>query len=154
MMTQATAISQNDMRKLLSAASPDAALLYLYISGGNRPENAEADLKMNPSRFQCAAATLRQLGLWPEPRKTVVLSGERPQYSEQDVMSAMQGSEDFRLLYGEVQRLLGRTLNTEELKILLSFERYLGLPAEVISVLVCYCKDRARCLHPAAERPL
>jgi len=56
----------------------------------------------------------------------------------------MQGSEDFRLLYGEVQRLLGRTLNTEELKILLSFERYLGLPAEVISVLVCYCKDRAR----------
>ena len=27
---------------------------------------------------------------------------------------------------------------------LLSFVNYLGLPADVISVLVCYCKDRAR----------
>ena len=43
-----------------------------------------------------------------------------------------------------MQRLLGRTLNTEELKILLGFVRYLGLPCEVISVLVTYCRDRAR----------
>ena len=51
---------------------------------------------------------------------------------------------DFRSLYGEVQRLLGRNLNTEELKILLGFVRYLGLPGDVISLLVCYCKERAR----------
>ena len=50
----------------------------------------------------------------------------------------------FRSLCGEVQRLMGRSLNTEELKILLGFVRYLGLPADVISVLICYCKDRAR----------
>jgi hypothetical protein len=37
-----------------------------------------------------------------------------------------------------VQRRLGRTLNTEELKILLTFVRYLGLPADVICVLVSY----------------
>ena len=48
------------------------------------------------------------------------------------------------MLYGEIQRLLGRAMNTEELKILLSFQRYLGLSAEVVSVLVSYCKDRAR----------
>ena len=56
----------------------------------------------------------------------------------------MDTDEEFRLLYGEVQRVMGRTLNTEELKILLGFIRYLGMPAEVISVLVCYCRDRAR----------
>lgn len=137
-------INQADVRKLLSAASGDAALLYLYLHSGNAPENCPGDLRLSGSRLSCAAATLRQLDLWPTPKKSIVLSGERPQYSEQDVMCAMQGNEDFRLLYGEVQRLLGRSLNTEELKILLSFERYLGLPAEVISVLVCYCKDRAR----------
>ena len=59
-------------------------------------------------------------------------------------VSAMDRDVDFRSLYGEVQRLLGRSLNTEELKILLGFVRYLGLPTEVVSVLVCYCKDRAR----------
>ena len=137
-------IDQADLRKLLSAANGDAALLYLYLRCGNDPAGCETELRLSGSRLSCAAATLRQLGLWQEPRKQVILSGERPQYSEQDVIYAMQGSEDFRLLYGEIQRLLGRSLNTEELKILLSFERYLGLPAEVISVLVCYCKDRAR----------
>ena len=137
-------IDQADMRKLLTAASADAALLYLYLHCGNDPAGVETELHLTGSRLSCAAATLRQLGLWPEPRQTIAFSGERPAYTENDVMTAMQGSTEFRLLYGEVQRLLGRSLNTEELKILLSFQRYLGLPAEVISVLVCYCKDRAR----------
>ena len=134
-------IDQADMRKLLTAASADAALLYLYLHCGNDPAGVETDLHLSGSRLSCAAATLRQLGLWPEPRQTIAFSGERPAYTEQDVLYA--GAE-FQLLKGEVQRLMGRVLNTEELKILLSFERYLGLPAEVISVLVCYCKDRAR----------
>ena len=56
----------------------------------------------------------------------------------------MEQDLSFRGLYGEIQRLLGRNLNTEELKIILGFVRYLGLSAEVITVLVCYCKDRAR----------
>ena len=134
-------IDQADMRKLLTAASADAALLYLYLHCGNDPAGVETDLHLSGSRLCCAAATLRQLGLWPEPRQTIAFSGERPAYTEQDVLYA---GADFQLLKGEVQRLMGRVLNTEELKILLSFERYLGLPAEVISVLVCYCKDRAR----------
>ena len=144
MITEPVKISQSDVRKLLSAASPDAALLYLYITGGNRPEGAEADLNLSASRCQCAAATLRQLGLWPEEHPTHIAPGERPSYSEKDVLEAMDQDNSFRSLYGEVQRLLGRSLNTEELKILLGFVRYLGLPADVISVLVCYCKDRAR----------
>jgi DnaD/phage-associated family protein len=56
----------------------------------------------------------------------------------------MDADLDFRALYGEVQRMLGRNLNTEELKILLGFVRYLGLPADVIVLLVHHCKERAR----------
>ncbi|MBR3949268.1 MAG: DnaD domain protein [Oscillospiraceae bacterium] len=144
MMTEPVKITQSDMRKLLSAASPDAALLYLYITGGNRLENAEADLHFNPSRLSCAGATLRQLGLITDDRPSHIAPGERPSYSERDVLEAMDTDNSFRVLYGEVQRLLGRSLNTEELKILLGFVRYLGFGPEVISVLVCYCKDRAR----------
>ena len=60
------------------------------------------------------------------------------------MIRAMDTDRDFKALYGEIQRLLGKSLNTEELKILLGFVRYLGLPTEVICVLVCYCKERAR----------
>ena len=144
MMTEELKISQNDMRLILSAASPDAALLYLYLSSGNELRTAAVDLHMNESRLGCAEATLRQLGLLMDDRVSHIAPGERPGYSEKDVLEAMDGDSSFRGLYGEVQRLLGRSLNTEELKILLGFVRYLGLPADVISVLVCYCKDRAR----------
>ena len=144
MLTESLKLSQSDVRKLLSAASPDGALLYIYLKSGNRLETAENDLHLNASRLSCAAATLRQLGLFEEDRASHIAPGERPSYSEHDVLEAMDSDGSFRGLYGEVQRLLGRSLNTEELKILLGFVRYLGLPADVISVLVCYCKDRAR----------
>lgn len=137
-------VDRSSVQKLLSAASGDAALLYLYIQSGNDPAEAESALRLTAGRYQCAAATLRQLGLWPEEKTRFIPSGERPQYSEQDVSSTMNQSGEFRRLYGEIQRLLGRTLNTEELKIVLGFVRYLGLPADVICVLVCYCKDRAK----------
>ena len=137
-------ISNSDARKLLGAASGDAALLYLYIQCGGDPEQAQKALRMSQTAFSCAAATLRQLDLWVEERKGHILPGQRPDYSESDVLHAMDQDLDFRALYGEVQRLLGKNLNTEELKILLGFTRYLGLSPDVVSVLVCYCKDRAR----------
>lgn len=136
-------IDKTNVHKLLSAANSDAALLYLYLQSGNDFAGAETALRLSDSRIHCAAAVLRQLGLWAEEKPSPVLAGERPQYSELDVLSAMDSDGEFRSLYGEVQRQLGRNMTTEELKILLSFTRYLGLPADVISVLVCYCKDRA-----------
>lgn len=144
MMTEELKISQKDMRLLLSAASPDAALLYLYTRSGNDWKNAGAELHMNETRLGCAEATLRQLGLMLDDRVSHIAPGERPSYSERDVLQAMDGDGDFRSLYGEVQCQLGRSLNTEELKILLGFVRYLGMTPELVSVLVCYCKDRAR----------
>ena len=144
MLTQAVKISENHMRKILSAGNPDAALLYLYLGSGNSMEEAEADLNFGGSRLSCAGATLRQLGLIEEERPSHIVPGERPSYTEGDVLNAMDADASFRGLYGEIQRVLGRSLNTEELKIVLGFVRYLGLPADVITVLVCYCKERAR----------
>lgn len=144
MNIQSLHIDAVDLRKLLGTSSGDAALLYLYIRSGNDPQTACAQLHFTSTRFSCAAATLRQLGLWPEENRSTIAPGERPQYSEKDVLEAMDQQAPFRLLRGEVQRLLGRNLNTEDLKILLGFVHYLGLPTEVISVLVSFCKDRAR----------
>ena len=134
-------IQKADMQKLLSAANPDAALLYLYLHSGNQPEQAGQALRLNESRITNALALLQQLGLWEENRRGFV-AGERPTYTEKDVVQAMDTDRDFKSLFGEVQRLLGRTLNTEEMKIILLIVRYLGLPNEVISLLIHYCKMR------------
>lgn len=143
MQTAELKLEKLDTQKLLSAASGDAALLYLYLKAGNDPRQAARDLQLNESRLSCAGATLRQLGLW-QPDRVRILPGERPTYSENDVIAAMDSDRDFQYLYGEIQRLLGRNLTTEEMKIILGFVRYLGLSPDVVCVLVCYCKDRAR----------
>ena len=143
MNIESVSMDRPEVQKLLLAASGDAALLYIYLKAGNSMAGAAEALHLTSERLRCAGATLRQLGLHQEEKPTHILPGERPNYSERDVLEASSDT-DFRSLCGEVQRLLGRALNTEELKILLSMIRYLGLGTDVISVLVCYCKDRAR----------
>ncbi len=137
-------LEQEAVRKLLGAASGDAALLYIYLQSGNLPETAGQALRLPEARLSCAVATLRQLGLWQEESKPRFVAGERPQYTEADVLRTMDSDTSFRCLYGEIQRRLGRTLTTEELKIVLGFVHYLGLPADVICVLISFCQDRAR----------
>ena len=136
-------LEPDQLRRLLACGS-DAALLYLYLRCGNDPAGAASQLHLSDNAALCAAATLRQVGLWDQDRKTTFVPGQRPSYTETDVIRAMDQDSEFRTLYAEVQRLLGKSLNTEELKILLSFTRYLGLPNDVICVLVCWCKDRSR----------
>ena len=143
MNVESISLDRPDVQKLLLAASGDAALLYIYLKAGNTMDGAEEALHLTAERVRCATATLRQLGLHQEEKHSHILPGERPTYTERDVLEASADG-DFRSLCGEVQRLLGRTLNTEELKILLGFIRYLGLGTDVVSVLICYCKDRAR----------
>ena len=136
-------LDQNQLRKLLGLGNPEAALLYLYLRSGNLPENAARELGLQEKQVTLAQASLQQLGLYTREKVTFV-PGERPAYTEGDVMTAMDTDGDFRSLYGEVQRLLGKVLTTEELKLLLGIRRYFGLPNEVISVLVYYCKERSR----------
>lgn len=144
MNMESVILDAGEVRKLLGAASGDGALLYIYLKTGNSPADAAQALNLTPARCSCAMATLRQLGLWQEEKQVKIPVGERPVYSEHDVLAADSGDVEFKSLRGEVERLLGRNLNTEELKILLGFIRYLGLPGDVISVLICYCKERAR----------
>lgn len=143
-MNQTLTIPADHLQKLLLAANPDAALLYLYLAAGNDMALADRQLHLTGSRLSCAAAALRQLGLWQDDKRQPLPLGEAPRYTEEDVIRAVDKDDSFRSLYGEVQRQLGRNLNTEELKILLGFVRYLGLSGDVISLLVCYCKERSR----------
>ena len=144
MNTEPINLDRSDVHKLLSTANADAVLLYIYLKAGNPMTGAEATLRLNQSRLNCAAATLRQMGLWTEEKPAHVFVGERPSYTEQDVILAQNSQQEFRSLCDEVQRLLGRPIHTEDRKILLGFVNYLGLPADVVSVLISYCKERDR----------
>lgn len=136
-------IEKSHVHKLLCAQNPDAALLYLYLLDENDPRQAAEKLGFTETRYACAWAVLHQLGVVREQKQTR-LPGEPPQYTGEDVVHALDTDMDFVALRGEIERLLDKNLTTEELKILIGFVRYLGMSADVIVLLVCYCKDRAR----------
>ncbi len=134
-------LSGQSIRKLLAAGNGDSALLYLCRAA----ELSDVATGFTEARLECAAALLRQLGLDESKNPRFQQAAQRPEYSEEDVRRQMElPRTGFRQLVGEVQRCLGRVLSTEELKLLLSMVEYLGLPGEVVNVLVHYCVERSR----------
>ncbi|MEI3064232.1 MAG: DnaD domain protein [Oscillospiraceae bacterium] len=143
-MAEPRSLPSDAVERLLAAANGDAALLYLHFAAGRPLENAREALRMSEARYDLACATLQQLGLWPQEPQRHLDASQAPVYTEQDVIRETHTSREFEAITGETQRRLGRVLSNEELKILLSIYRYLGLPGEVISILVNYCIQRQR----------
>lgn len=134
-------VSVETVRKLLAAGNGDSALLYLCRAASL----SDVATGFTEARLECAASLLRQLGLDERQAPRFQQSAQRPEYTEQDIRRKMEtpGS-SFKLFVGEVQRCMGRALSNEELKILLTIQEYLGLPVEVLNVLIHYCVDRGR----------
>lgn len=140
------ALTSQAADRLLSAGDGDAALLYLQLlrlDGADR-ERARKALKWTEERAFAAWTTLEKLGLVdpqaaparpekPEP-------DQPPEYTAADLNRELENqASPFPLLVAEVQRSLGKVLSTADLKGLYTIYDYLGLPAEVIFLLVNYC---------------
>ncbi len=132
-----------DVRKLLGAGNGEAALLYLYLRSGGGMEQASAALHIPAARLSASLTLLRQLGLAaPEKPPRYLAPSEPPYVGDDELRAKLSGDADFRLLVGEVQRQLGRVLSTEDLRILGNITGYLGLPTDVVGVLITYCLQR------------
>lgn len=150
-MEEQISLSMSAVRRLLGAGNADAALLYLYLCARRPPQEAGEALGMAPDRLRRAGAALRQLGLLPEAVRPIERTPEKPVYSEDDILQEISRGSEFGQLVLEAQRRLGRVLSTEEMKVLLSLSDYLGLPHDVIALLITYCiqKNRIRGVHRA-----
>ena len=141
---QNVTLTSEEVRKLLACSCADATLLYLYRKAQQPLELAMDALHFSAERMTMATDCLRQLGMWESEVRVQPLP-QKPVYTEQDVHRAMRGeNSQFPQLVGEAQRRLGRTLSTEELKILLSFMDYLRMPTEVVGLLLAFCVERSR----------
>ena len=134
-------LTTETIRRLLAAGNGDSAMLYLCRAAGL----SEVVTGFSESRLENAALLLRQLGLDDSRSPRFIQPAQPPEYTDEDVRRQMElPRSGFRKLVGEVQRCLGKVLNVDELKILLSMEEYLGLPGEVVNILVHYCVERNR----------
>jgi len=144
-------------KRLLEKGDGDAALLYLALlrhHGNVQPRSLAGELRWERSRIESAEETLRQLGLiapagvnLPEP------ADEKPEYQRTDILERLESSDEFRRLIAEVERRLGKKLTTPDVGVLLGLNDYLGLPADVIYLLVCHCAEKAQRRFGEGRRP-
>ncbi len=142
---EAVTLTSEEMRMLVSCRCTDAVQLYLYRKTGEPLELAMAALEFSAERMRNASEQLRLMGCWDTGEKSKAAPPEKPRYSEEELAIAMKAKDsNFSKFVGEAQRRLGRTLSTEELKILLGFLDYLRMPTEVAALLLSFCVERNR----------
>lgn len=153
-------LSAQAAKKLLERGDGDAALLYLALlrhHGTVQPRSLAGELRWERGRIEAAEETLRQLGLVisSAPEKAAVLepADERPVYQRSDIMERLESSGEFRGLVSEVEKKLGKKLTTPDVGTLLGLNDYLGLPADVIYLLVCHCAERVARKYGEGRRP-
>ncbi len=145
---------------LLTQDQGDPALLYLHIM---RHANASPE-QWDKARIRLAQEALDQLGLFPEEYKQEAKQvadasqkleqQEPPQYSAQDLAVAMsQPDQVFSGLVTAIQQQLGKVLVSHDLTQLLTIYNYLGMPPEVMLMLVTHCISQAESKHGAGAKP-
>ena len=133
----------DEANKLLASADGNAALLYLHIltEGGSFSISAAArDLRRSEAEIARAAELLRKLGLMPKPEPLLEPS-ELPNVTAQDIVLRAQTDTAFRDLVSETEKSLGRVLSSHDLEVLFGIYDHLGLPADVIMLLLHHCID-------------
>ena len=138
-------LTPEELGKLLSAGSGEAALVYLYMksTGDVTLKQAEQQLNMTTQSLGWAESLLKRLGLLDAVVPKARFDRQQaPVYTGEEVTAFSARDPSFQLLQGEVSRRMGRVLTTEELKTLLSLRDYLKLPPEVISMALTYCLQK------------
>ncbi len=144
-------------KRLLERGDGDAALLYLALlrhHGSVQPRSLAGELRWERSRIEAAESVLRELRLLaPAAEDVPEPADERPDYQREDIARRLESSEEFRMLTAEVEKKLGKRLTTPDVGVLLGLNDYLGLPADVIFLLVNHCVERITRKYGAGRRP-
>ena len=150
-MAEEIRISKNFIETELPAAPPDYVRIYLMTLavGGTA---AEVAAKLNVTETD----VLYAWGYWKgkgylqeepkpekqeEPKQPRLLSSERPEYSPAELAVYMQRSDSMKKLFQSAQQKLGKMLNHSDMSLLFSFHDWLGLPMDVIELLLSYCTE-------------
>lgn len=144
--------------RLIGRGDGDAALLYLCLLRADRGVTAQElqrRLKWSQLRLHAAEAALQELGLIDRPpeQKPPEPAQERPVYTADDLTDLLTGDAGFRMLVPQTEEKLGKRLKTADLQILAGLYDDLGLPADVIYLLVCHCVARSEERYGPGRRP-
>lgn len=149
--------------KLIRAHDGTVALLYLWerLNPVRNLEKAAEDLCLTVADIRAGFEKLDRMGLARSsaaetvsvPSAELHLPGpdSLPEYTPEDIQQSMEDS-CFQAVVEETKAILGRGLNSTELKKLFAIYDHLGLPADVVLELVNYCSESTREKYGPSKR--
>ncbi len=163
-------ISAEALDRLVSAHDGDVALLYLHIlrSGNADLELAAAALCRTMRQIREAEEKLRRMQMLPlspadaseekpQPpasrREILPPPEETPQYTAEDLTRRSREDSAFSAVLAEAARVMGRNLSSNDMRVLFGIYDYLGLPAEVIIMLITNCAEQFAERFGSSRRP-
>ena len=151
-------LTADQVDRLVKNGDGDAALLYLLLMRADRgvtEQELQSRLRWSQLRLNAAEGALQRLGLIQRPAETPspAPAEERPVYSAQDLAQLLVDDRSFRMLIPQVEEKLGRRLKTADLQILAGLYDDMGMPADVIYLLVNHCIARSEERYGPGRRP-
>lgn len=126
---------------LMDSGNGNAALLYIYILSHGEELDIQAAaerLSLSSDNVLSALKVLEERGIIGKTEKSHIpdRGNDVPEFSETDVASFIGSDAEFKSLYDFTQRTLGKMLSTVDVKVLLGIYSWLGLPPDVICLLI------------------
>lgn len=149
-------LSPAQVDALCRGGSGDAALLYLLLQRCDRPltvEELTERLRWTALRLAAAESALRDMGLISGTPQRPPEGEERPAYTAADLTELLEKDPRFGVLVTQTEEKLGKRLRTAELQSLAALYDQLGLPEDVIFLLVCHCIEWSERCYGPGRRP-
>lgn len=145
-MAEKIELSKAFIEKELPSAPPLYVSVYLMTlaCGGTAAEVAQ---RLNATETDVLRAWLywKERGYLQEkqepeerPAKRLLPSADRPEYSPAE-LAVYSKNQEVKKLFDSAQKKLGKMLSHQDMSLLFSFHDWLGLPLEVIDLLLSYC---------------
>jgi len=138
--------------KIIAASKDaDAALLYALIAahGGSLPENGGESIGFDKPRTERA---LRMLGLMGIVESGPRMPKEIPSPEPGDILETKRTDPLFTGICGFFEDAAGRLIRVPEASALLFAYRDLGLPADVLMLMIAHCKEKGILTYRTIER--
>ena len=160
-MTDSTKLSlpAQEADRLIAAHDGEVALLYIYRlrTGCTDDERTARDLCMTLRQVREAWEKLERLTQPTPNTQTYIpspeLPEEIPEYTSADVVKRSESDPEFSAIIAEASKIMGKTISSPDLKILCGIYDHLGMPAEVVMLLLNYCSITYEKKYGTQRRP-
>ncbi len=150
-------ISHEAVDKLLDIKDEVALRLYIYLAqkGAGFDAQAAADrLGTSVDKILAAVDLLYAKGvIKKDDGKLLERPDTIPEYTAGDVTNMLEKDKDFSELLDFTQQKLGKMLSTVDTQTLLGIYNWMGLPVEVICLIITYCTEQLKKKYGEGRRP-